>query len=327
MIWNRILIIFIFAHSFGITSGQELYILNEPASNVPKGVIGLRMFSQHFKEINTTRSLGAFRIMYGLTPRLTVMATLTGSNHHNRQLPPDLITHTHTSGGQTIYFTNNIKRGVQYPFLINGVNLFAKYRFISADKKNEHFRMALYAEWASVKSAHDEAEPNLLDDNSGYGGGLIATWLKNRFAASLIAGFIQPNSYFEKQTDFTGGPDLPTTIYYGQAFKYNLSLGYRLSPKHYTDYNQANWNIYIEFMGKQYDEARVIQNGTEIETKAIALMDGRYLEIHPGIQHIFQSNLRVEASVGLPLSGRSYVHFIPVWTFAVQRYLYRKVKD
>ena len=302
---------------------QELFILNEPASNVPKGVIGIRMFSQNFKEVKTTRSLVAFRLMYGLTPRLSVYATISGSNHHGRKLPPDLISHTHT-GNQTNYFTHNIVRGVRYPFLFNGVSLFAKYRFISLDKESEHLRLALYGEWSKLNTAHDEAEPNLLDDTGGFGGGLILTWLKNRFAGSLTSGFIRPDSYSETQPDFSGGPNLPTKINYGNAIRYNLSFGYRIWPKHYTDYNQPNWNIYVEFQGKKYDASQVIQNGVLIETEAVALVAGNYLELHPGIQYIVKSNLRLETSVGFDFINRSYVHFAPLWTFALQRYFYRK---
>jgi hypothetical protein len=302
---------------------QELFILNEPASNVPKGVIGVRMFSQNFKEVNTNRSLLAFRLMYGVTPRFSVYVTVSGSNHHNKQLPADLITHTH-NGNQTYYFTHNIKRGVNYPFLFNGVNLYAKYRFISIDKKNEHLRLALYGEWSKLNTAHDEAEPNLLDDTGGYGGGIIVTWLKNRFASSVTTGFIRPDSYSEVQPDFTGGPDLPTYIKYGNAIRYNLSMGYRIWPKHYIDYDQPNLNVYVEFQGKKYDASEVVQNGVLIETEAVALVGNNYIEMHPGIQYIVKSNLRLEASVGFGFINRSYVHFTPLWTFALQRYFYRK---
>jgi len=321
--WLSVLLfLLIIQNSFG----QELFPLNEPASSVPKGVIGVRAFTQSYKEVNTTRLLGAMRIMYGLTPKLSVMLTGSFSNHHDNKLPPDLITHSH-NGNQTNYYTNNIKKGVDYPYLFNGIHLFAKYRALSFDGASKHFRMALYGEWSTVDVAHDEAEPNLMDDTGGYGGGAIATWLINRFAASLTYGFIKPNSYFETQPDFTGGPDLPTEIYYGDATKFNLSLGYRLSPKHYTDYNQANWNIYIELIGKKYDAARVIQNGTEIANQALALESGSYLEIHPGIQRIVKSNFRIECSAGFSLVGNSYVHFTPVWTIAVQRYFYRTKKS
>jgi hypothetical protein len=302
--------------------GQELFPLNESASSVPKGVLGVRIFTQNHKEVDRNRSLDALRIMYGLTSKLSITLTGSISNHHDTKLPPDLVNHSH-SGNQTNYFTQNIKRGAYYPYLYNGTHLFAKYRVISVDRKNEHLRIAAYGEWSNVGVAHDEAEPNLMDDTGGYGLGVIATWLKNRFAASVTYGFIKPDPYFEIQPDITGGPDLPTEIHYGNAFKYNLSLGYRLAPAHYTDYDQTNWNLYLEFIGKKYDAARVIQNGNEITTKAIALTSGSYVEIHPGVQRIVKSNLRIDFSVGLPFVGNSYVHTTPIWTLGVQRYFYR----
>jgi hypothetical protein len=304
---------------------QELFPLNEPASSIPKGVFGLRAFTQNYPENNLTRSLYAFRVMYGATSKLSVMATGSVSNHHDRKLPPDLINHSH-SGSQTTYFTQAITRGVRYPYLFNGIHVFGKYRFLTVDKQNQHFRMSAYGEWSNVGVAHDEAEPNLMDDTGGYGFGLITTWLKNRFAVSLTSGYVRPDSYFEMQPDQSGGPDLPTRIHYGDAIRYNLSLGYRLYPNHYTDYDQVNWNVYVEFLGKTYDDARVIQNGTEIETKTVALRSNSYVEIHPGIQRIVKSNTRIEFSVGLSLLGNSYAHFTPMWTLAVQRYFYRNSK-
>jgi hypothetical protein len=321
---NTVLFLFVLV-PFWKSQAQELFILNEPASSVPKGVIGIRAFTQNYKEYSTNRSLDALRIMYGLTPRLSIMATGSISNHHDHKLPRDLINHSH-NGNQTTYFTQPIKRGVHYPYLFNGLYLFSKYRFLSHDEQNKHLRLSAYAEWSNVHVAHDEAEPNLMDDTGGYGVGLISTYLKNRFAVSLTSGFIKPNSYSEIQPDKTGGPDLPTKIYYGKAIKYNLSFGYRLYPKKYQGYEQVNWNLYVEFMGKSYDAATVIQNGTNIQTKASALKKGSYVEIYPGIQRIVNSNTRIELCYGFDLLGYSYVHFTPVWTFAVQRYFYRTSK-
>lgn len=302
---------------------QELYPLNEPASTMPKGVLGVRLSTESFQEVNRTRRLHALRLMYGVTPRLTLLTNFTLSNHHSRKLPEDLISHVHV-GNNTYYYTHNIQRGAKYPYLFNGVHVLAKYRFLTVDRKNEHFRMALVGEWSNVNMAHHEAEPTLMDDTGGYGAGFIATWLKNRFAASFTYGFIRPNSYFEKQTDFSGGPDLPTTIYYGNASKFNLSLGYLVYPKRYTSYDNPNWNIYLEFMGKQYDAATVIQNGSSMETRAIALTSGYYWEVHPGIQRIVNSNFRMDLTVGFSLVNSSYVRFTPVWMFGVQRFFYRK---
>jgi hypothetical protein len=119
---------------------------------------------------------------------------------------------------------------------------------------------------------------------------------------------------------------MPTTVHYGNAIKYNLSLGYRLYPKKYEGYEQVNWNLYIELVGKTYDAATIIQNGTDIETKTSALKRGSYVEIYPGIQRIINSNTRIEFCYGFDLIGYSYVHFTPIWTFAVQRYFYNTAK-
>jgi hypothetical protein len=262
--------------------------------------------------------------MYGATARLSLIASVSISNHHDHKLPKDLINHTHL-GNQTIYYTQPIKRGVEYPFLYNGLHLFAKYRFLSNDEQNKHFRLAAYGEWSNVGVAHDEAEPNLLDDTGGYGFGLISTLLRNRFAVSLTSGFIVPDPYYETQPDVSGGPDLPTKISYGNAIKYNLSFGYRLYPRKYEGYEQANWNLYIELIGKSYNAATVIQNGTTIKAKTAALQSGSYVEIYPGLQRIINSNTRIEFCYGFNLIGYSYVHFTPVWTFAIQRYFYRPI--
>lgn len=310
---------------FHYSSAQELFILNEPASSVPKGVLGVRVFTQNYKEYSANRSLNALRMMYGATPKLSIMATASISNHHDKKLPKDLINHTHV-GNQTNYYTQVIKRGVHYSYLFNGLHLFAKYRFLTNDAQHTHFRMAGYGEWSNVGVAHDEAEPNLMDDTGGYGFGIISTYLKNRLALSLTSGFIKPDSYFEMQPDITGGPDLPTRIYYGNAIRYNFSLGYRLSPKKYEGYEQVNWNVYLELIGKTYDAATVIQNGTEITARTAALEKGSYIEVYPGIQRIINSNTRIELCYGFELIGYSYVHFTPLWTLAIQRYFYNTSK-
>jgi len=74
---------------FHRTYGQELFILNEPASSVPKGVLGIRLYSHHYKEYSTNRTLGALRVMYGVTSKLSLLATASISNHHARKLPKD----------------------------------------------------------------------------------------------------------------------------------------------------------------------------------------------------------------------------------------------
>lgn len=326
--YGKILFIML-AFVLSLTSkAQELFPHNEPASNLPKGVIGMRPFYKTYPEVDLMRRMYALRIMYGLLPKLTVMGTISITNHHGKDLPPNLVTHTHV-GNQTIYSTNNFQRGVVYPYLFSGVYLYAKYRFLTYDRKNEHLRMALYADWSNVGVAHDEAEPNLMDDTKGYGGGLIATYLKNHFAASFTGGFIVPK-YYEGYSPDIGGPKVPTKIEYGRAALYNLSLGYLLYPKKYSDYNQTNINLYVEFIGKSYEAAKVTQYGyINVPIQTPILEKGNYVEVHPSVQVIFDSNLRIDLGMGFPLINRSYTRFYPVYYVGIQRYFFpmsKKIK-
>jgi hypothetical protein len=306
---------------------QELFPLNEPASNVPKGIVGLRVMGDSYKELNRYRNEFGLRIMYGVLPRLSVSATIGISNHHDENFPANLVTHTH-NGNQTSYTTGDFERGLHYPYRSNGIYAFAKYRFISHDGSHSHFRVAAYAEGAYLKQAHDEAEPNLIGDTKGYGGGLIATCLKNHFAISLTSGVTIPGSYTGLSPDINGGPMISTTIHYGQAFNYNLSMGYLLLPKTYKNYDQVNLNIYLELLGKIYEAASVYQYGDlPIPVNTPLLEKGNYVNIAPGIQCIIKSNLRIDLSMKYPLIHKSYSTFYPVVQLGVQRYFYGRKKN
>ena len=293
--------------------------MTEPASNIPKGALGIRFFGETYNEVDRIRNLFALKLMYGLTPKLTIEATPTLSNHHNKQLPPEFPVH------------NTPQIGVTHPYLFNGVDFYAKYRFLTIDGENSHFRSAVYGEYSILKVAHDEAEPTLLDDNSGMGGGLITTYLKNHFAVSLTGGIILPSKYKGDVPDeLQGLPGVPATVTYGKGYNYSLSLGYLLLPKTYNSYNQTNWNIYMEFIGKSYDAVQmqvgnIYYNSPQysISTKGNrALQANQYLEVYPGVQSIIKSDTRIELSVGFPVTSRSYVHYYPVYTVGVQRYFY-----
>lgn len=306
------------------SQGQELYPHNEPASSIPKGVLGVRAFSELYREVGTYRNLYSLRLMYGLLPKLSIMANVTTTNHHSSDFPPNLVSHIH-NGNQTIYSTGNFQRGVKYPYRFNGIYLYAKYRFITFDKQNQHLRMALYGECSNIKVAHDEAEPSLLDDTKGYGGGLIITYLKKHFAISLTAGAIIPGAYNGFAPDPSGGAMIPTQIKYGRAIKHNLSIGYLLYPFHYENYKQVNINIYCEFIGKTYEAAKVTQYGFKSVPIQTPLLDaGSYIEAHPSIQAIINSNLRIDASVGFNLINKSYARFYPIYMIGIQRYFYFK---
>ncbi|MEO6883510.1 MAG: hypothetical protein ABI199_05755 [Bacteroidia bacterium] len=322
---KRIIFVFaLFLFSLG-AEAQELFPINEPASTIPKGVFGIRAFGETYEELGIWKRMGALRLMYGLTSKLTIEATGVISNHHDSILPANLVTHTHY-GTQTTYFTGAIPRGIVYPYRFHDdINLYAKYRFLSLDGQNEHFRASAYGEYSFVNVAHDEAEPDLLDDTKGFGSGLILTYLKNRFAASITTGIILPGNYSENDYNSIYTVHWNTyEIVYGKAAVYNLSLGYLLYPKDYTDYSEANWNIYCEFLGTSYQGAKVIEDGTSIDVQTTALKAGNYINICPGVQKIFDSNLRIDFSVQWPMISKSYVYYYPVYMIGLQRYFYPK---
>lgn len=302
------------------SDAQELFIHNEPASSIPKHVLGIRLFGESYNEFGVERNMGACRIMYGLTSKLSVSVTGTVSNHHSDRLPSNLVSHTH-SGDQTIYQTGTFNRGLKYPYRMNGIYFYSKYRFLTLDAEHKHFRMAAYGEGSYISSAHDETEPNLLDDTKGIGGGIIATYLYHHFAASFTGGLILPGHYSEYAPDFFGGQQ-HTVIQYGNAVIYNLSAGYLVYPVVYKKYTETNLNIYIELMGKSYASAGVYQNGVGISPKTDLLIKGNYVEIHPGMQFIIDSNLRIDFSIGAPLINKSYTRFYPVYTLGIQRYFF-----
>lgn len=298
---------------------QELFPLSEPASTIPKGTLGIRFFSENYKEIYQWRDMSYLRLMYGLTPKLSVYASAIASNHHGDKLPVEFPFH------------NTPERGKIYPYKFNGFWLYAKYRFLSLDGPKSHFRMAGYLSGSKVNTTHHETEPNLeKGDNSGLGFGLITTVLKDKFALSLTAGGILPfvNKNFSPDP-ISSLPDVPENVYYGKAFIYKLSFGYRLLPVHYKNYDQGNLNLYAEFIGMAYGAAKVdifaglpneyyLENGQYPE----ALKGASYIDFSPGLQYIYRSNLRIDASVTFRWLGFSYARLYPVYSIGIQRYFY-----
>jgi hypothetical protein len=296
---------------------QELYPLSEPASTIPKGTLGIRMFSETYKEVNQWRNMAALRLMYGLTPYLSLYVTGIGSNHHGKKMPSEFPFH------------NTPERGATYPYEFNGLHFYAKYRLLSKDDINTHFRVALYAEAALVGTTHHESEPDLMmGDTKGWGAGVITTYLKDKFAVSITVGGIFPSVNEGLSPDpIPSLPDVPVRVQYGRSLTYSLSLGYLLLPKVYKSYNQTNLNLYLEFRGKSFAAAAVdlfagLPNEYYLakERYPQALLSGSYLDVSPGIQLIFKSNLRLDFSTTFRGVGYSYARLYPVYTIALQRY-------
>ncbi|RQO31867.1 hypothetical protein DBR32_03420 [Taibaiella sp. KBW10] len=300
--------------------GQELFPNAEPASNIPKGTLGVRIMSEFYKEYAQVRNFNGLRLMYGLTPKLSVYLTAVSSNHHKSKLPEEFPYH------------NTPERGVYKPYKFNGFSLYTKYRFVTKDGPNEHFRMAGYMEASAVNTAHDEGEPRLMDDTKGLGFGLIGTYLKNKFAVSLTTGIILPGKYSGVQVDpISSLPDIPTVVKYPTTFNYSLSFGYLLFPRRYKSYRQTNINLYCEFMGKYYKDVRVWLtplNAPEYEIRTsyfpAALQAGFYVDVVPGVQFIINANTRIDLSANLQMVKLSYARLYPQYNIGIQHYLHWK---
>ncbi|MGZ4033425.1 MAG: hypothetical protein ACXVPU_10995 [Bacteroidia bacterium] len=306
---------FLFFSLIFSVEAQELFPHADPASNIPKGVLGIRIANEGFNEITQFRSQQNVKFMFGFSPKLMMTESFSFSNHHGLYFPEDFIKNDAAIG----HYTNGVKKGNKYPYQFENLNVKIKYRFLSRDEEKEHFRMSAYLELAGGNEAHDEAEPSLSGDNGGIGAGLTATKLKNRFAISATIGGIVPQKYYYQRLDST------LQVKYGKALTYSLSMGLLCLPLKYKNYEQLNVNVYAEFVGKVYDGAKVYSDNAQVLIANVpALEKGSYLEFRPSVQFIFHSNLRVDLSVGTPVVNRSYAHSLTVYYVNVQRYFYFK---
>ena len=285
------------------SGAQELFPNAEPASNVPKGVLRIKLENEIFKEISQLRLQQGYSVIYGFSSKISLEQTLSLSNHHDLTLPYNFIYYNPSIEGLQ---TNGYVYGQPHPFWLENYSAKLKYRFFNLDSYQEHFRMAAYLQVAGGNEPHLEAEPDLTGDNSGAAAGLITTYLKNKFAASLTVGYIVPYKFQQVDSNIT--------INYANAINYSLSFGYLLLPRIYKNYKQVNVNIYMEFMGEAYSAASISKQGETVFTGGVpSLAKGSYLEARPGLQFIFASNTILSFSPAYPLINRSYTKTYPVY--------------
>jgi hypothetical protein len=297
---------------------QELFPTVEPASTMPKKLFGFRQINEMYKDINGRgRYYSGLRLMYGATKKLTLMTMIGASNHHFKRIPTNL----------SNYIINHHRMTYpSYPFLAEGIHVYAKYRFVNFDSEQKHFRIAAYSEATKSFVAHTEGESSLMTDNSGYGGGLIFTRLYKRFAASVTWGFIKSLPYRQK--------DKYQTIKFksGDVVMYNVAFGYRLYPKVYDSYKDVNINLYAEFINKSYSAAKIYYDNVPydyefLKNGALYTYNGfianRYCELRSSVQFIFDSNSRLDIGAAVPIYHRSYLHDYPLIFVNIQKYLFR----
>lgn len=226
--------------------GQELYVNTEPASNMATRSLGIRLENQGFSQSSDLKNRSSLELMYGASKNLMLHTTFYASNYYQP--------------GQHF----------------EGVSAYAKYRFLSVDSVQRHFRAAIFAKAANIGNPLNNQEIALEGDNSGLQAGLVFTQLLHKLALSASGSYLRA---FNNR----GGYLLPAGNS-RDALSYTLSAGYLLFPKTYRDYNQVNVNLYTELLGKTnpgYGQS--------------------YLDAAPAIQFIFNSVFRVDLSYRAPL--------------------------
>ena len=230
----------------GAVSAQELYVFTEPASNMPSKSIGVRLTNEGMFSPDF-RSRSVGEVMVGVNKSI-------------------------------MFHVQGFLSDMDGNYRLEGGSLYAKYRFLSLDEAHSHFRGAAYGRISTSKRPTYSEDINLEGDNSGWQGGLIFTQLIHKLALSATLGYSQ--SFTSKNKALTGfaQPD--------QMLNYSLSSGYLLLPFVYKNYNQPNFNLYVELLGKTNPA-----NGNS------------YLDIAPAVQVILNSRTRIDLGYRFQATG------------------------
>ncbi|CAM4048556.1 hypothetical protein FLAN108750_07480 [Flavobacterium antarcticum] len=196
---------------------QELFLMTDPASNVPANSLGVNVLQSLFKE--EFKSGYDYQLMpevsYGLNRNLMFRATAFLSNRDNN-------------------------------FAAEGGSLYTKYRFYSSDDLNSHFRMAAFGRYSFNNAKIHQEQIEIMGNNTGIEAGIVATTLIKKLAISSTVSF-------EKAFDNTSSNPFPDNLG-NNATNYTLSFGQLMYPKKYTSFKQTNINLMVEFVGQTINE-------------------------------------------------------------------------
>ena len=213
----RKIILFLLAISCQNVIGQELFVVTDPASNVPANSLAVNVMQSAFKEKFESGYNYHFmpEVTYGLNKNLMVRGSAFISTRTNA---------LYAEGG----------------------GVMAKYRFYSEDDLNSHFRMAAYGRYSFNRGDIHQEQIEILGHNTGFETGLIATKLIKKLAISTSVSF-------EKALDNKPNYPFPDNIG-DNATNYTLSFGKLMYPKKYTSFKQTNINLMVEFVGQTINE-------------------------------------------------------------------------
>ncbi|MBC8987148.1 hypothetical protein H9X96_15345 [Pedobacter sp. N36a] len=225
---------------------QELYVFTEPASNMPAKSVGFRL--THEGRVSPDFSIRTTpELMLGFNKNLMV----------------------HAQG-----FLSNMDGS----YKVEGASLYAKYRFLSIDEMKRHFRAAAFGRISTSSRPTFSEDISLEGDNSGIQGGLVFTQLLHKLALSTTLSYTKS---FERERKQQLGMPQPN-----QMLGYSFSSGYLMLPFVYKNYNQPNFNLYFEVLGKTNPE-----NGRS------------YVDFAPAVQMIINSRTRIDLGYRFQVAG------------------------
>lgn len=220
-------------------NAQELFVMTEPASNAPAESLGIRMGQSLMPKNHSSGSV------YNLTPETTW------------GISKNLMVRASS------YFGNETD---QLDF--KGAGAYVKYRFLSTDDLQSHFRMAAFGRYSWNRSDIHQEAIDFNGNNSGFEIGIVATQLIKKVAISSSISLA-------KALDNNKNP-LPEN-FEERAINYTLSVGKLMHPKKYTSYKQTNINLMLELVGQTLTGS------------------GRsYLDVAPSVQFIINSQARID---------------------------------
>lgn len=228
------------------SQAQELFVFTEPASNMPAKSIGIRVTNE-----------GIFN-----------------KGAMNRTMPEVMLSFnkklmTHVQG----FFSD-----ADGKYRLEGGSLYAKYRFLSVDDSQKHLRAAAFGRISTSRRPTYTEDINLEGDNSGVQGGIIVTQLLHKLA---LSGSLSYTKAFDAESRIVAGSPQPD-----QMIGYTLSSGYLVLPVVYKNYNQPNFNVYFEMLGKTNPA-----NGNS------------YLDLAPALQVILNSRTRIDLGYRFQVAG------------------------
>jgi hypothetical protein len=210
----RILILLSSMFTTACLYAQELFVFNEPASNMPAKSFGIRTMHSFMQQADK-------RINYHTMPEL-----MFGVNKN-------IMLHTQT------FISNRQTGGINW----EGASLYTKYRFYSNDDLYTHFRLAAFARYSFNRADIHQQEIETMAHNTGFELGAIITKLLHKWAFNSTISY-------ERALDNKPNYKFPATES-NNAVNINAAVGKLVLPKNYTSYKQTNMNIMVEVLAQQ----------------------------------------------------------------------------